>query len=360
MSTDFNFLDFIWKSLFAGTISATVIFVLLFGFQILLKKFTTNRQIKWFYNFHAGFLFLCIVFGSAVLLKMDPELTSACFNRFAEKSDSFNITRLLSGVYVTIFTVLVFLDLLKSFVAFKKIKNLSFMENSEVKKVFNKLMTSVKINSSVQLLVSNQNESPFVWGLFKYKLVLSEALLKTNDLLKIKTILSHEFMHIKDNDSFWLLLSHICKRILFFHPLVYVFKSKHHIVTEMAADEMTVLNCGIAPKKLLESIIEMASFYTKKTDSFLQVNASRGFVELKERVLAMSYINQHQKIFWIFPLISVLSLLISTFVVVSQAQASITTGKNKSEHIEIMCTQIKHEKIIEVWLRMEPSPNKCE
>lgn len=130
------------------------------------------------------------------------------------------------------------------------------------------------------------------------------------------------------------------------------------MTTEMAADELAIQKCGIAPNTLLSSIIEIAEQCTRKQNILLQSNASQGFHEIKGRIQAVANL-QRKKLSWVFPSFSALSLLASIFIVVAQARASVGTP-NIVGRSEIMCSQIEHEKIIEVWLRIEPSPNKCE
>lgn len=352
------FLDFMWKSIFAATISSTAIISLIFILHALIRKYITNEQSKWFFNFHSGLLITAVTLGSVALLRIDPELTSACFSQFAKKTDSYNITRLLSGLYLSVILISFLYDVFKCLITFKKMKSLVEVKNGTAFEIFNELKKNLNIKSADSLFVSNSAQSPFVWGLFKYKLVVTKSILETDDKQKVKTILSHELMHIKGNDSLWILLSYLCRKILFFNPLIYLFFSKHRMATEMAADELAIQKCGVTPNTLLSSIIEIAEQCTKKQNTLLQSNASQGFHEIKERIQAVTNL-QSKKLNWVFPTFSALSLLSSIFIVVAQARASVGTpniiGRN-----EIMCSQIKHEKIIEIWLRIEPSPNKCE
>ncbi len=130
------------------------------------------------------------------------------------------------------------------------------------------------------------------------------------------------------------------------------------MATEMAADELAIKQCGIAPNKLLNSIIEIAEQCTANQNTLFQSNASRGFREIKGRIQAVADL-QKRKVNWVFPVFSVLSLVASVSIALAPARASVSAAKGSGRD-EIMCSQIKHEKIIEDWLRIKPSPNKCE
>ena len=355
---DFIFLDSIWKCLFTLTLSTTIIYAIcIFGYSFI-KKFTSKEKTKWFFNYHILFATSFLAVGSIVLTHIDPELVAGCFDHFATASNSFTITRILAGGYIFILGFMLLIDSLKIYFAIKKHATLSKIKNRLVNDILRNLTENLRIRKPIEIILNETATSPYVWGLFKHSIVVNPFLLKSVDKNQIRTILSHELMHIRGYDSAWLLLSHITKRIFFFNPLSYIFYLKHKLAVEMAADERAVEQCGVEPVILLKSILEIAEYCTKKHNHLLQVNASQEFAEIKERIQSMTA--PQRKIIWVYPTFSAISLALSITVTAIQTKASFGMPRGRYESGEFMCSQVKHEKVIENWLRIESPPNKCE
>lgn len=354
-------LDYVWKSIVTISVMSTVIMFVALVIYHFVKNRIQNAKMKLFFNLHSVLLLLSIGLGSLILIHADPELASACFSHFAKQNNSMNITRLLAGTYLSIVLVMLSFDFIRTFVAYKKIHSLKKVDGADSKIILNGLINKLKLKQSTSLYASSEIESPFVWGLFNHRIVITESLLKASNKKKLEAVLSHEAIHVRDNDSLWLLMSHFVKRILFFHPLAYLFSSKHQIITEITADELAVYKCGIQKGQLLTTLIEIAEQCTGRRSDMLQAHASKGFHELSERIRAMAN-GRRYKMNWLFSAIATASLISCSLVAVAQARASIAIPSNFARSGEFMCSQVKHEKIIEVWLSIQtlPSKNKCE
>ncbi|MGE3757444.1 MAG: M56 family metallopeptidase [Pseudobdellovibrionaceae bacterium] len=357
--SDFIFLDSVWKCLLTLTVSTTLVFsISLLGYR-LSKRFIPNEQAKWFFNNHILFTVCALVGGPLILIQIDPELAARCFDHFATSSDSYLITRFLAGGYLVTLTIMLALDSAKLFLAAQKHRAFAKVENHQLNEMLMKLTTHLKIKTPIEVLMNPNTPSPYVWGLFKHRIVVNSFLLNAADEHQVSTILSHELMHIRGNDSAWLLLSHLSRRIFFFNPLSYLFYSKHKLVVEMAADEKAIEQCGVEPKTLLQSILQMAELCSKKQDGLLQVHASQEFTEIKERIQSMMG-RRRAKIAWVYPAISIISLVLSLTITALQTNASVGVTKNGNESEEFMCSQVRHEKAIENLLWIETPLNKCE
>lgn len=360
-----DILDYVWKSIVTVSVVSTVTMSVSLVIYHFIKNKITSAKLKLFFNLHSALLLLSIGMGLIVLIHADPELASACFSHFAKQTDSMNITRHLAGVYLFSVFVMFGIDAIRAFLAYKKIRSLKKVNGADNKFILNGLINKLNLNPSTSLHVSHEIQSPFVWGLFNHRIVITESLLKDSNQEKLKAILAHEAIHVKDHDSFWMLMSHLSKRILFFHPLSYLFSSKHHIITEITADEMAVRKCGVQKSQLLTALIEIAEQCTGRHSTLMQAHASRGFRELSTRIIAMSD-DRRKKMNWLFPAIATFSLISCSLVAIAQARASISVASNSLGRGEFMCSQVKHEKIIEVWLSIQPtqesssSKNKCE
>lgn len=356
MFSNFISLDYIWKSVFLVAAISTII--LFFGLilETIFVKYTTGKERKWFYNFQTTTLLGAIVFSFGVV-KVDPEIVSACFTKFAQSSDSFAITRLISFSYIFVLAVLVSWDFIGTSLSLKSLSKLKPLENKKIKNKIHLASTKLNITKPINTYLCEEAISPFVFGLFKHRLYLPKHLLNSGDDEKIEALILHELAHIKGNDSIWLALTHICKRILFFIPLVYNSSNRHHLAIELAADEQAVLRGQVRPKKFIDSLIEMATLKFTQTSVF-QVNATKGFKNLKERITSVGTIKEKKKLDWKFSLSAGLAMFLSLWF--AMAQAAITRHSTVNSSGGLMCSQIQHEKIIEDWLKIQPSPNRCE
>jgi beta-lactamase regulating signal transducer with metallopeptidase domain len=356
---DFGILDYTWKGLLVVASSASIALAIVFTIEYFFKKSISKRLGKWLFNFYS--MVLILTFGICLLIiNADPELSSACFSKFVEKSDSYTITRIISGAYLFVVACLFITDFFGIIFSLRQLKKCTGNTDNKLDKIVSKISTQVQLKREVKIYSSDICVSPFVWGLFKFKLVVPSHLVKSLDKEKLEAILAHEVMHIKDRDSFWLLLSHICKRLLFFHPLIYFMDKKHKLAAEMAADEMAITHVGIRAKTLLESLIEVASACVVQKSNPLQVNASRGFGDLKQRVLFLGTHKARKNTNGTFYFISAISLIASVGFSISQARASTRVQGIKNVDVGLMCSQTNHEKIIETWLKLVPSPNRSE
>lgn len=357
MDLNLIFLDYIWKSLPALFATSTVLFGSTFALEHIFIKKSSGKDKKWFFNFQSAFLIFTLIL-SFLLIKANPEILSACFTKFAETSNSITITRFISGFYLLVLSTLLILDLSGIVVAFVQMKSLVSNKNENLRISIIKIANQLGLNKSIHCFISDKHTSPFVWGLKSSRLVVPKFILNSEQE-NLEAIISHELIHIRDRDSIWLLTSHLCKRILFFHPMVYILSNKHHLSVELAADELAVLNCGVRSKKLVESLIELASVKNIKT-SLLQVNASRGYQHLKDRILAISTFDKHCKLDWKFSCSASLALIFSIGFAISQAQASGIKIHQSLLNSDVMCSQIQHEKIFETWLKIKPNLSRCE
>ncbi|MEN0060151.1 MAG: M56 family metallopeptidase, partial [Bdellovibrio sp.] len=218
-------LDYVWKGLIAISLFSTIVLSVALLGSFVINNYVSKIKIKRFFHLHSGLLSGVLLLG-VVLINMDSELASACFSRFAEQTNSLNITRLISAGYLTILTLLAVLDISKTFFAFRRLHLLQPVSDKEVTLLWRELLGKLGRKSFVPIYLQTGSGSPFVGGLLRYRLIVTEALMRDVQSEKFRAILAHEAVHIRDRDSLWLLLSHFCKRVLFFHPLVYMFYSR--------------------------------------------------------------------------------------------------------------------------------------
>lgn len=355
MLSNFTFLDYLWKSLFiVATISSvTLIFGLIL--ELIFVRYTLGKERKWYFNFQSVLLLISIIFGFAIV-KVDPEIVSECFTKFVQSTDSFTITRLIALSYLAVFILLILMDTVKTVLSFKRILSYEPFKNCEIEKKILTITSNLGISKSIKVFECKDETSPFVFGLLKYRLCMPTHLIETKEDERIEALVSHELAHINGNDTLWLIITHICKRALFFVPFVYLFNSKHQQAAELAADEFAILKGHIHPKNLVNALVNMASFKSADT-TVLQANATMGFENLKERIISVRELKKKKRLDWKFLLSASSALLTLAWLAMAQASAIKAPANN---YAEFMCTQIQHEKIIETWLKIQSSSNRCE
>lgn len=360
MTNDLSFLDYIWRGLTVGTIASTATLFVMAAVFFIFKNKSSQQQMKWFFNIQICLLlFVCT--GSFIFVAIgDPELAAGCFNQFIKTNSSFSITRIVSGLWLTIFALLVTKDIFSIYLALIRSKKFYPLDNRIVKTIFEESISKLGLRNKIELYSSNETISPFVWGIFRYKLIVPQIALESLSEKTIKNIFAHELSHIIDRDSLWLFLELLCRRFLFFHPMAHYIGEQHRLLIEKAADEQAVRKSGIHPTDFLKSLVEVVTLCKSNNPIPLAAHASRNFLEIQDRMFALSQIEELNFSKQNFYFTMAIGFLASLSFSVAQAKISITGVNVNSRSNGSMCSQVNHEKIIESWLNIKPSTNKCE
>ena len=356
MNFHFILLDYFWKSFFIVATSATFLVVSFYLLEISFLRSCSGKNRKWFFNIQT-LLMLLLFLLNCVLIQRDPELIFACFTKFAESSEHLSITRIISCMYLITISFFLVWDLVSVKKDHVRIKQMRIYESGEIFNIIQDLKQQLKLNQKILVKISEVDTSPYVWGLFKFHLILPVHLFTIQDSGKIRSILAHELIHIQDRDSLWLLVSHIYKRLLFYHPLIYFLQKKHTASVEIAADELAIRRCGVPAKKLAESLIELASNPLFKP-GIMQLFMTRSFKEIKKRIEALDQMKMHQGLDWKFSCSAICIVLVNIGFSLNQAQAQMPESSMKFD--EKMCSQVRDEKIFETWFKLKPNSNRCE
>ena len=356
MRLEFHFLDYIWKALLLGAMTASVFLIMMFCMSITFKK-SNPLQTKWCLSLHYIFLLIALAGGLIFVSIGDPELVAGCFNNFVEKTSSSTLTRAVAGSWLAIFTVLLGIDAIRYFLARRRMGSIQMNVNPTVKEVVDDLRLKLGLGErAISLCSTPEVGSPFVYGLFHHQVVIPEKFLRSATEGSLRGAIAHELVHVRDFDSMWLALELLCRRILFFHPLVYLMSRVFLSNVERAADQEAIGKANIEPRVYVQSLILAASHGTDFHHLPLAMNVSSGFLETKSRIMAIGEFGSRRSRWWSGPLLMIAPVM-SFGLSVAEAQTSV----NKTRASEVMmCSQVAHEKIIESWLRIEPVSKKCE
>jgi beta-lactamase regulating signal transducer with metallopeptidase domain len=356
MRLEFHVLDYFWKALLMGAVTSTIFFGLMLGLFLLFKN-SDSMRLKWCFNFHYLFLLISLATSLMIVTFGDSELIAGCFNRFVETSSSLTLTRAIAGLWCVGFFSLIATDGVRYVLARRSLNSVPLDPNSNAGRQFQELTEQMGFHGNeVQLSSAFIGGSPFVHGLLRHEIVVPQEFLSAGSRADLKCALAHELIHVRDLDSLWLLLELFCRRLLFFHPLSYATARIFLNHLERAADEQAMDLAKIEPKDYIQSLIFAATLAGGYLERPFVMNVSRGFLETKNRILAIGKGQRARPWRWSAPIL----LLAPVFSMgLSVAEAGISLQRVPSSGAG-MCTQVAHEKILEAWLRVEPVPNKCE
>ncbi len=101
--------------------------------------------------------------------------------------------------------------------------------------------------------------SPFVFGLWRPVLVLSETLLPTLGAAQLRQVLLHELAHVKRRDLLWGWLPEISRLAYWFHPLVHWLYYRLRLERELACDQVAMTYSGQGSAGYADTLIQVVS-----------------------------------------------------------------------------------------------------
>lgn len=115
----------------------------------------------------------------------------------------------------------------------------------------------VGVRSKAKLYTVAASCSPFVFGVIRPKIVISESGADDSALM-------HELVHIKHRDVFRLTLINIAKAVHFFNPLMYIFAKETKRYMELACDEeVSSLLSGAERARYSAEIVRSAAGFAR-------------------------------------------------------------------------------------------------
>lgn len=347
---DWSFFDYLWRGLMAGTAATFVIFAVFFVARGILVRKATRRQMRRFYNGHLVTLFVGFWLSFFWVAFADPELARGCFAQFAQHQSGFTMTRALAGLWLAGSAGFLFFDL--SRILFFKVEGEA--GSGELRNDFAKLTERFQLTSRrVQLVISPRQEGPYAVGVFRPKIVLPRRLLILSSD-KIMHILAHELVHVRHRDTAWKYLDLLCRRLLFFHPVVYILSKGHEESLEKAADAEAISVQNIEARNYVSTLLELLELQSGLAPAPGALSVSKSFRETKSRIESLAQAPSAPRA-WVNGAIgSALGVALSLSL--WQAQASVQESAGADSERGLMCSQIQHEKVLESWLRPQAPP----
>jgi len=200
---------------------------------------------------------------------------------------------------------------------------------------------SFKVKRSVKAYSSNDFLSPFTVGLFKPKVFIPQALLKSIDAETINSIIAHEMVHIKRLDDLWIKLQNALQIIYFFHPVVWFVNRQINLTRERICDSKVLTKKIISPKnygKGLLNVLKLNLIGSDFSEPFPGFgNHKKIFEQRINHIIREDAIKNHKPIYvYIAVCLLGLFLLPLSDSQTSSAQSENMAGSEKVEFIKPM------------------------
>jgi bla regulator protein blaR1 len=133
---------------------------------------------------------------------------------------------------------------------------------------------------SIQVVASGNVSTAFSTGILKKRIVIPESL----DRRDRATVLQHEYNHLVNGDILRAGLSHACKALFYFHPLVHVLHTRTMLLSEIVCDQRTIQYEKMKPRQYVDILMRNAPLDIRRTPALALVHSPS---QLRRRIIAM-------------------------------------------------------------------------
>ena len=144
----------------------------------------------------------------------------------------------------------------------------------------------VGLRRRVRLLLSNESNGPFCFGIFRPCVVLPAQLVRPDLKPNLEPILAHEIIHIRRGDSWVACFQILAGIVWWFHPLVWWTSRRLSRERERCCDAEVVAGTGCKPDDYAQGVLEVLKFKNNPLPAFL-ANGIRPVEVTQERLEAI-------------------------------------------------------------------------
>jgi beta-lactamase regulating signal transducer with metallopeptidase domain len=311
-----------WRGLIGAAIVATIgpgLILLADGF---LKRSVRPSQVKRFYHCYFVWLLLALVVAFLLPGLLAPDLIERCLS---EVGATPALGRALAGLWVIVVAILLTVDSIRVVLGIRAGVSLRPALDVAALGALEELRTLIVPRRAVGLALLADEGGPYVQGILRPRIALPASLLATDRRDELRGILAHELVHVRDHDVAWALVAQVLRRLFVFHPLVSRALGRYAVWVEKAADEQAVSGGRVPAPSLLKALLA-AAVPGRAPRRPLQLAASTGFVELRERIESLAAPTLERRGRWslrAFGVASVFSALIASLAQAEVAAASL-------------------------------------
>ncbi|MFJ7913769.1 MULTISPECIES: M56 family metallopeptidase [unclassified Lysinibacillus] len=318
----------LYQQLFIMSFVTGIFFLI---FKLLNAKAFTLFSARWHYYtsiFIYSFLFIPYhKLGLVFSYKFNQENTSELpFIPSHTLFDTLNLVRLLYEVkqfIIVYFSFLPYLFLLGTFIfiTFFFVQNIKFNtyishicnleKDLDTMKVLERCKKEMQITTKISLYVSPYTSTPFLYGIFKPKIILPNIEFTTEEL---QYIFYHELCHWKRHDTWLKYLILFINAIHWFNPLVYYFRNDIDRFCELSCDESVTKSMNNDERRRYGRLLlkVLWSVADKKSNVYAAFSNNSNVKQL-ERRLDLIMANEKKR-FSLFFITTILTLAIAMMV----------------------------------------------
>jgi beta-lactamase regulating signal transducer with metallopeptidase domain len=124
-----------------------------------------------------------------------------------------------------------------------------------------RLASALGIHRRVRLIECRRLTCPIAFGVLLPTVGLPKDFSARFDAARQEAMLAHELAHLAAHDPLWCLLADLGGAALWWHPAVWWLRRRFHMVSEMAADDASML-VSDGPRALAECLVELGGRLT--------------------------------------------------------------------------------------------------
>ena len=139
--------------------------------------------------------------------------------------------------------------------------------------------------AGIPVLLCNEVIEPGVFGIVNLCILLPEELLTRISELELDTIYAHELCHVRRRDNLIAALHAVVHSLFWFHPAVWLIRSRLMDERERACDEM-VLASGVDTETYASSIVNVCKYYVEAPEGVMSGVTGGSLKHRVQRILA--------------------------------------------------------------------------
>jgi beta-lactamase regulating signal transducer with metallopeptidase domain len=236
------------------------------------------------------------------------------------KVDAFWIASpVLSTIWACIVLILILFNIYGEWQFNKKQGTLIELYNPTINRLRKKLIKRIGLTKKVKIYIQKTSGVPKVYGVIAPKIIISEDLLYSLNLVEFEHVLLHELCHIKQKDIIINVLRKLLMCVYFFNPFLVWCLKRMARECESACDEMVLKHLN--PEEHLQygyTLISLVQHKTHRTQSLaLSLGRKKDMIRRIEMINKYTHVTLKSKVMSL----ALMGLLAGTCLFVPHATA---------------------------------------
>lgn len=173
----------------------------------------------------------------------------------ATNTKSPSLASFLLGIWLVGALVVSALAMVKLTRGWRLIRQTLNPASGKLLELFEATANGLGITRPVRLLVASKHFGPFSHGVFSPVVVLPKHIIKHTSHDELRSVLSHELIHVRRRDAVVALLQTVVSVIWWFHPLIWYSNRILSRYRELCCDEQVLASTGCDPENYANGIL---------------------------------------------------------------------------------------------------------